>query len=369
MTGKHKRVIFLSYSLLLFEIIEFCAAASPDELNIPYVPYVVVEQSKDKLDLDRVQQTIFKYLENRSQRQTQTHQEEDEAVEQSTTLYDYLKTSTGSTGVYDYLRTSTGATAFQDKPTDTRNSKLHPLNFHTPNYVHMDAAPTTYRGHLPYRYETTPVYNLSSSPSISKSYDTYATRYYPSVTDMTMQETKFVPLKESVYSSMQEGSLMGYQVPKKTSDYSPYNNLPFGGNMKCSLRSSRYVYDGECKSKKPIVETVCADRCIKYDYNKLNQHHSVSPYHIQYQKPADAQKPVVALACKDGDVKKQKIKLYCKDGTIINNIIRIVNSCICQEHSEKVHAKKKSVMPVENLRKRAYSRRTLPKVQMFPRFK
>ncbi len=38
--------------------------------------------------------------------------------------------------------------------------------------------------------------------------------------------------------------------------------------MKCSLRSSRYVYDGECVSRKPVVETVCADRCIRYEYVK-----------------------------------------------------------------------------------------------------
>ena len=25
------------------------------------------------------------------------------------------------------------------------------------------------------------------------------------------------------------------------------------------------MYDGGCVSKKPVVETVCADRCIKYE--------------------------------------------------------------------------------------------------------
>lgn len=78
---------------------------------------------------------------------------------------------------------------------------------------------------------------------------------------------------------------------------------------------------------------------------------------------------VIALACKDGDVTKQKIKLYCKDGTIINNVIRIVNSCVCQEHSEKVHTKKKSSKSKENFRKRTYNRRALlPKVQIVTRY-
>lgn len=59
---------------------------------------------------------------------------------------------------------------------------------------------------------------------------------------------------------------------------------------------------------------------------------------------------VVALTCKDGDVKKRKIKLYCKDGTIINNVIRIVNNCICHEHSEKVHTTKRTTyhMPINS---------------------
>lgn len=50
---------------------------------------------------------------------------------------------------------------------------------------------------------------------------------------------------------------------------------------------------------------------------------------------------MIALTCKDGDVRKEKVKLYCKDGTIINNVIRIVNNCICHEHHEKVQSTKR----------------------------
>lgn len=76
---------------------------------------------------------------------------------------------------------------------------------------------------------------------------------------------------------------------------------------------------------------------------------------------------VVALACRDGDVNKQKIKLYCKDGTIINNIIRIVNSCVCQEHSEKVHTTKKNAKIKPNL-KRVYHRGNPSRLHFRPRY-
>lgn len=66
--------------------------------------------------------------------------------------------------------------------------------------------------------------------------------------------------------------------------------------MKCSLRSSRYVYDGECRSKKPIVETVCADRCIKYEYNKANHPiYGGIPSMNKYPKSLDAKRQVRVL--------------------------------------------------------------------------
>lgn len=34
--------------------------------------------------------------------------------------------------------------------------------------------------------------------------------------------------------------------------------------MSCNLRSTRYITDGQCVSTKPVVEAVCADRCLVY---------------------------------------------------------------------------------------------------------
>lgn len=198
---------FLPYLLLLFEIVQLSSSVSPDELNIPYVPYVVVENNnKNEFDFDRVQETIVKYLENRSQRQS--HEE----PEQSTTLYDYLRTSTSVPEVHS------------QRPIDTRSMDLHPLDFHS-NYLQTDTTPTTYRGRLPHRYETTPMYN---STSISKSYNTYATKFYPDVTDLAMQETRFVPLKDSTYSAIQEMPMFGHHIPKRGMD-GPNFNFGYGG--------------------------------------------------------------------------------------------------------------------------------------------
>lgn len=34
--------------------------------------------------------------------------------------------------------------------------------------------------------------------------------------------------------------------------------------MSCNLRSSRHITDGQCVTSKPVVEAVCADRCLVY---------------------------------------------------------------------------------------------------------
>lgn len=39
--------------------------------------------------------------------------------------------------------------------------------------------------------------------------------------------------------------------------------------MSCNLRSSKYITDGQCVTTKPVVEAVCADRCLVYDSGAL----------------------------------------------------------------------------------------------------
>lgn len=34
--------------------------------------------------------------------------------------------------------------------------------------------------------------------------------------------------------------------------------------MSCNLRSTKYITDGQCVTTKPVVEAVCADRCLVY---------------------------------------------------------------------------------------------------------
>lgn len=90
--------------------------------------------------------------------------------------------------------------------------------------------------------------------------------------------------------------------------------------MKCSLRSSRFVYDGDCVSKKPVVETVCADRCIKYEYSKIR-------------------KPVFI-----GDIQKEKItKTGAKKA--VRTLMNLTNVFACKiriiQHSILLFASKK----------------------------
>lgn len=51
-------------------------------------------------------------------------------------------------------------------------------------------------------------------------------------------------------------------------------------DMNCNLRSTKYINDGQCVSTKPIVEAVCADRCL-VSANSLSQRHRSSLLHNQ----------------------------------------------------------------------------------------
>lgn len=167
-----------SVTLILDEIIDtFGAALSPDELNIPYVPYVVVEKSKNNFDFDHAQETIVKYLQNRSHRQTY-----EEDTEQSTTLYDFLRTSTNPPDI---------------KPlAEKKNVNLYPSKYHSLRHLET-VVPTTIRFHQSYRHTTTPATSFNTS-SINKSYDTFiSSPNLPApMTDLAVLETKYHPLND-----------------------------------------------------------------------------------------------------------------------------------------------------------------------------
>lgn len=79
-----------TFLFVTFEITYFCIRVSSNELNVPYVPYVVVDRNKDEFDYDRLQDVIVKYLRTKPYRDTYT----EAPFDVSTTLYDFLKTST-----------------------------------------------------------------------------------------------------------------------------------------------------------------------------------------------------------------------------------------------------------------------------------
>lgn len=93
-------------------------------------------------------------------------------------------------------------------------------------------------------------------------------------------------------------------------------------DMNCNLRSTKYITDGQCVSTKPVVEAVCADRCL-VSANSLSQRHRSSPFDNQQ---------VEALQCADGNVKMVRVQLKCRDGNMFNNIIKVVSNCRCKLH-------------------------------------
>ncbi|XP_022160880.1 uncharacterized protein LOC111026992 isoform X2 [Myzus persicae] len=96
-------------------------------------------------------------------------------------------------------------------------------------------------------------------------------------------------------------------------------------DMNCNLKSTKYITDGQCVSTKPVVEAVCADRCL-VSANSLSQRHRSSPLD-------NAQ--VEALQCYDGDVKMVRVQLKCRDGNMFNNVIKVVTNCRCKLHQRQ----------------------------------
>jgi len=129
---------FLLFSVLLFGIAcvhVLSVSPSPDELNVPYVPYVVVDKNKDDFDSERLQDTIVKYLENRSQRQSYY-------PEASTSLYDYLKSSTSVSVTDDHDRHRDHVYDRQSNA-DQNHSYVHANEYEPPQHQQPAVPQTT----------------------------------------------------------------------------------------------------------------------------------------------------------------------------------------------------------------------------------
>lgn len=232
---------FLSLLLFLFDVANLGTCISPDELNVPYVPYVVVNKNKDEFDYDRLQEAIVKYLEKRSQREVLR----DAPVTSSTFLHDFPSShkissipagqrlsqniqlpqelqpvaDTRSINVYSYE--SSGG--FRPSTGGGRENSL----------VTADLKITTYQPHL---YHTTlppytkPLYSNNTN-SVVKLYDNVPFQFTETMTP------KFVPLKSSLVSSA--GFLTGAESMGE--DRTPFNTISFEGKnnsfISCSMKS------------------------------------------------------------------------------------------------------------------------------------
>lgn len=104
-------------------------------------------------------------------------------------------------------------------------------------------------------------------------------------------------------------------------------------DMNCNLRSTKYITDGQCVSTKPVVEAVCADRCLVAANSLSQRHRSSSSDNAQ----------VEALQCADGDVKMIRVQLKCRDGNMFNNVIKVVTNCRCKLHQTQPQMRKNSL--------------------------
>ncbi|XP_026807728.1 uncharacterized protein LOC113550216 [Rhopalosiphum maidis] len=112
---------------------------------------------------------------------------------------------------------------------------------------------------------------------------------------------------------------------QQNSDYTLQDSFDIQTEMNCKLRSSKYITDGQCVSTKPVVEVVCANRCL-VAANSLSQRHRSSMLDNQQ---------VEALQCTDGDVKMVRVQLKCRDGNMFNHVIKVVSSCQCKLHPKQ----------------------------------
>lgn len=79
--------------------------------------------------------------------------------------------------------------------------------------------------------------------------------------------------------------------------------------MSCNLRSTRHITDGQCMTTKPVVEAVCADRCLVYDSGALfNQRQRSSPMNIKQDHNVSARE-------------QQQVRRHCGPRSLSINII------------------------------------------------
>lgn len=232
---------FLSLLLFLFDVVNLGTCISPDELNVPYVPYVVVNKDKDEFDYDRLQETIVKYLENRSEREFLR----DAPVTSSTFLHDF-PTSHKTSSIPAGQRLSQNFQLSQElQPVaDTRSINVHSYEssggfrpstggVRDNSLVTAELKITTYQPHL---YRTTlppytkPLYSNNTN-SVVKSYNNVPFQFTETMTP------KFIPLKSSFMSSA--GFLIGADSDSMGEDRTPsFNTFPFEGKNNSFISSS-----------------------------------------------------------------------------------------------------------------------------------
>jgi len=140
-----------------------------------------------------------------------------------------------------------------------------------------------------------------------------------------LKSKKPAEIKPKTPTTMDEVIESLISTNQQHSDDTLQDSFDIQADMNCNLRSSKYITDGQCVSTKPVVEVVCADRCL-VAASSLSQRHRSSMLDNQQ---------VEALQCTDGDVKMVRVQLKCKDGNMFNHVIKVVSSCQCKLHPKQ----------------------------------
>ncbi|XP_025200335.1 uncharacterized protein LOC112598169 [Melanaphis sacchari] len=138
-----------------------------------------------------------------------------------------------------------------------------------------------------------------------------------------LKSKKPAEIKPKSPTSMDE--IIDSYVNQQNVDYTSQDSFNIQTDMNCNLRSSKYITDGQCVSTKPVVEAVCAHRCL-VSASSLSQRHRSSIHDNQQ---------VEALQCTDGDVKMIRVQLKCRNGNMFNHIIKVVANCSCKLHPKQ----------------------------------
>ncbi|XP_050443860.1 uncharacterized protein LOC126847570 [Adelges cooleyi] len=119
--------------------------------------------------------------------------------------------------------------------------------------------------------------------------------------------------------------IIEYYAKTKRPTIDSFDEYDIDTDMNCNLRSTRHITDGQCTTTRPIVEAVCADRCLVYA-STLPFNKRVRPSYLTKTQQVEA------LHCVNGDTKMLRVQLQCQDGAMLNNIIKVVTSCRCKLH-------------------------------------